>query len=94
MRSVYYSNQGDIEPLTTNEFPLVLTDATAPPKNITHFPLIKISGDVHFLRNLLAIILAAPNGVEFSIISFVSKAIPTPCITGPPHRELALLLYW
>jgi hypothetical protein len=73
----------DIVPLTTNGFPPVLTDATTPPKNITHFPAIKISGGVHSLRNLPEIILAAPSGVEFSIISFVSKAIPTPCITDP-----------
>jgi len=56
----------------------VLTDATIPLKNRTYFLAIKISGSVHFLINLPEIIVAAPSGVDLSIIFFVSRAIPTP----------------
>lgn len=52
----------DIVLLTTKQLPVVLTDATIPPINITQFPAIKISGVVHFFTNLLAIILTVPSG--------------------------------
>lgn len=70
-------------PLTTNGFPPVVTDAAIPPRNITHFPAIKISGGLHSLKNLPEIILAPSSGVEVSIISFASIAIQMPCSTGP-----------
>ena len=64
-------------PLTTKGLPPVLTDATTPPTNITHFPAINNSGGVHSLNNLPPIILTAPTGVELSTMSLTSSARPT-----------------
>jgi hypothetical protein len=68
----------DIIPLTTKGFSTILTDAITPPRKITDFPIMKISGGVHSVRNLLAISLVAPKGVELSTISFASMVTPTP----------------